>query len=90
LEQLISHPNQPTARVVHWLNLLADLQVASGADLETVRATLERIIDLYPDSAPASMAQNRLAHLKLEFRKREVSQTVKLGSYEQDIGLKKN
>jgi Zn-dependent M32 family carboxypeptidase len=88
LEQLIAHPNQPARRVVHWLNLLADLQVRHSVDYETVRQTLERIIELYPDAAAAQTARNRLDHLKLEFKAREKGQTVRLGLYEQDIGLK--
>lgn len=89
LEQLISSPHQPMNRVIHWLNFLADLQVEHGAAYETVRATLQRIVDRFPGAPAAEIARNRIAHLKLEFRKRETSQTVKLGSYEQDIGLKK-
>jgi tetratricopeptide (TPR) repeat protein len=89
LEQLIGHPNQPASRVVHWLNLLADLQVEHGGSIEIVQGTVNRISSLFPNSAMATAAQNRIARLKLEFRKREKSQTIRLGSYEQDIGLKK-
>lgn len=88
LEQLIGHREQPQSRVVRWLNLLADLQVLHGAPLETARATVQRIVDSFPETAAAHAAQSRLALLKLEYRKKEKSQTVKLGSYEQDIGLK--
>ena len=88
LEQLIAHREQPQSRVVHWLNLLADLQVEHGASFETARATLQRIVDSFPETAAAYTAQSRLALIKLEYRKKEKSQTVKLGSYEQDIGLK--
>jgi TolA-binding protein len=88
LEQLIGDPHQPAARTVHWLNVLADLQVEQGSDYDTIRATLQRIADRFPQLAAAEIAQNRISHLKLELRKRERSQTVKLGSYEQDIGLK--
>jgi len=35
LEQLIEEPNQPSKRVAHWLNLLADLQIRHGADYDT-------------------------------------------------------
>ncbi len=88
LEQLIADPHQPASRVVHWFNLLADLQIQHGATYETVHATLQRIVDRFPTAGAADVARNRLAHLKLEFRKRETSQTVKLGTYEQDLGLK--
>lgn len=88
LEQLIELPNQPAKNVAHWLNLLADLQVRHGADYDTVRQTLERIVEKYPNLAVAEMARTRLARLRLEFKSKEKSQAVKLGSYEQNIGLK--
>jgi tetratricopeptide (TPR) repeat protein len=89
LEQLIQQPNQPAKQVVHWLNLLADLQIKHLGDFESARQTLQRIIDLDPEVAAARIAQQRIEHLKLELRKNEKSQALKLGSYEQNIGLKK-
>jgi tetratricopeptide (TPR) repeat protein len=89
LEQMIEQPNQPGRLVVHWLNLLADLQIRSGADHETVRETLQRIIDRDPNAAAAEIARNRLGLLKLEMKSKEQNQAVKLGSYEQHIGLKR-
>jgi outer membrane protein assembly factor BamD (BamD/ComL family) len=89
MEQLITHPSQPARNVARWLNLLADLQIRHSADYETVRQTVQRIIDLYPGSAAAQTARNRLDVLKLELRGKQRSQDVKLGSYEQDIGLKR-
>jgi tetratricopeptide (TPR) repeat protein len=88
LEQLIQQPNQRSRLIVRWLNLLADLQVHGGADYETVRATIQRIIDRDPKAAAASIAQNRLATLRLELKAQQKNQAVKLGSYEQNIGLK--
>ena len=88
LEQLISHPHQPHRMVVHWLNLLADLQVRSGSDYETARQTLERIIDRDPNAGSAQVARNRIDRLKLEFKTQQKSQGMKLGTYEQNIGLK--
>jgi hypothetical protein len=87
LEQLIALPNQPAKRVVHWLNRLADFQVRHACEHDTIRDTLRRIIDLYPDAASANLAENRINRLKLELKVKEKSQTLKLGSYEQDIGL---
>jgi tetratricopeptide (TPR) repeat protein len=89
LEQIINHPNQPARVVVRCLNLLADFQIRHGADYETVKATLERIIDRDPDLAAAENARNRLALLKLELKGKEKGQTVKMGTYEQNIGLKR-
>ncbi len=89
LAQLINEPNQPPKLVAHWLNLLADLQIRGGADYDTVRRTLEKIIEHFPDMAVAELARSRLAHLKLEI-KGQTAETpgMKLGVYEQNIGLK--
>jgi tetratricopeptide (TPR) repeat protein len=90
LEQMIGQPNQPGRLVVHWLNLLADLQIRHGASYEAVRETLQRIVDRDPNAAPAEIARNRLARLRLEMKSKDNSQAVKLGSYEQNIGLKRS
>jgi tetratricopeptide (TPR) repeat protein len=89
LEQMIGQPNQPGRLVVHWLNVLADLQIRSGAGFEAVQQTLQRIVDRDPKAAPAEIARHRLALLKLEMKSKEMSQAVKFGSYDQNIGLKR-
>lgn len=89
-EQLITCPNQPQKRVVNWINSLADLQIRHGANYDTVRATVQRIIDLYPNSAVAGVAESRITHLRLELKGQQKTQSVKMGTYEQDIGLKMN
>ena len=88
LVQLIEEPNQPPKRVAHWLNLLADLQIRHGADYDTVREILERIVEWFPDLAVAEMARTRLGHLKTELKGHQATPDVKLGVYEQNIGLK--
>ena len=88
LEQMIQQPNQPAKLVVRWLNLLADLQIRSRADFQTVHQTLQRIVDRDPNLAAAEMARHRQALLKLELKANESRQEVKLGTYEQNIGLK--
>ena len=88
LQQMIQEPNHPPRRVAHWLNLLADLQVRGGADYDTARATLEQIIERFPDFAAADLARTRLSHLKLEFKALEKTPDKTLGVYEQNIGLK--
>ena len=89
LAQLINEPNQPPKYVAHWLNLLADLQIRGGADYDTVRQTLEKIIEHFPGMAVAELARSRLAHLKLEIKGQTVETPgMKLGVYEQNIGLK--
>lgn len=89
LAQLINEPNQPPKHVAHWLNLLADLQIRSGADYDTVRPTLEKIIEHFPGMAVSELAQSRLNVLKLEIKgQKEETPGTKLGVYEQNIGLK--
>ena len=90
LEHLIEQPEQPVKRVAHWLNLLADLQVHGGADYETIRSTLEKIIEKFSDLPVAELARNRLGLLKLEIKGKQETSNVKLGVYEQNIGLKSN
>lgn len=88
LEQMIAAPGQPARKITHWLNLLADLQVRHGADLGTVQQTLERILVQYPDTPAAQMARSRLGQLKLEIKGREKTAGLKMGTYEQNVGLK--
>ena len=87
-EQLITDPSQPGREVARWLNVLADLQLRHGADYDTIRHTLQRVVDLFPDLAAAQLAQQRIELLRLELKGKEKSQVVKLGSYEKDLGLK--
>lgn len=89
LKQLIEHPNQPAKRVAHWLNLLADLQIHHGADYDTVRRTLELVVERFANSATADRARARLAHLKLELKAQQETPGVKMGVYEQRLGLKR-
>jgi TolA-binding protein len=89
LEQLITGANQIPKHVVHWLNLLADFQMKLAGDVAAARKTLERIGELYPDSAAANNARVRMSQLKLEMNQHAAQRTLKLGSYEQNIGLKK-
>ena len=89
LEQLINQPNQPTQHQARWLNLLATLYIQHGSDYELARGALQRIIEFHPGTALASMAEQRLAHLKLDLKGKETGHVLKLGSYEQNIGLKK-
>jgi tetratricopeptide (TPR) repeat protein len=88
LAQMINEPNQPPKRVAHWLNLLADLQIHGGADYETVRETLEKIVERFPGLPVANLAQSRLNLLKLEIKGKKETPNKTLGVYEQNIGLK--
>ncbi|MGA2029330.1 MAG: hypothetical protein ABSG87_04580 [Verrucomicrobiota bacterium] len=88
LEQLIEMPDQLPKRTAHWLNLLADLQMHHGADYDTIRKTLERIAEKFPELPVAKLAESRLNHLKLEIRGKKETPSKPLGVYEQNIGLK--
>ncbi len=89
LEQLIAHPNQPVRQIAKWLDRIADYQIRCAGDRAAATAALQRIVDGYPDTAFAEKARTRLANLGLELRGRQKSQVVKLGSYENDLGLKR-
>lgn len=88
LEQLVGQENQSPKRVGHWLNLLATLQVRHGAEYDTVRLTLERIVERFPEAPVADGARSRLARLRYEIRGQKETPSKKLGVYEQNIGLK--
>jgi tetratricopeptide (TPR) repeat protein len=88
LAQLINEPKHKPKQIAHWLNLLANFQIELGADMDTVRTTLEKIVERFPDLPVADLAQRRLARLENEFNGLKPSASVKLGTYEQNIGLK--
>jgi outer membrane protein assembly factor BamD (BamD/ComL family) len=88
LEQLINEPRHKPKQVANWLNLLANFQIELGADVAAVRATLEKIVTRFPDLPVAEVAQRRLARINSEFKGKEKTPDVKLGVYEQNIGLK--
>jgi tetratricopeptide (TPR) repeat protein len=89
LEILIQHPQQSMKTRVRLLNLLADLQIRHAQSYDTVRQTLQRIIDLNPEAATAAQARQRLDYVRLDLKAKEKGRVVKLGTYEQNIGLKK-
>ena len=88
LVQLIDQPNQPARNVIGWLNKLADLQVRHDCDYDTVSKTLSVIIERYPNQSAADLARNRLDLLRLELKVKDGARSVKMGEYEQNIGLK--
>jgi hypothetical protein len=62
---LIQQPNQPARQIVHWLNLLADLQNKHASDLTTAHQTLQRIIEQHPDWAAAHNAVTPPGYLEV-------------------------
>lgn len=91
LNALIHLPGQPMRKVVHWLNLMADLQLQQGQDAGAARRTLDRIVRSFPNSAAAQQASERIEMLGRELKSiKEKSRAVPLGSYPKDLGLKGN
>ena len=88
LAQMIGESRYGPKRVAAWLNLLASFQIELGAAQADVRETLERIVEDFPDSPAAEQAQRRLARLDAKFKAQNETPSVKLGVYEQNIGLK--
>ncbi len=89
LEQIIQQPGIATRQITRLLSLMADIHIKFGSDYESARQCLQRIVDQYPNCAATDTARQRLGTLKLELRGKQTTQSVQLGSYEQDLGLKK-
>jgi tetratricopeptide (TPR) repeat protein len=90
IEQLIATSGAGQKEIARWLNMLADFHVRLGQDKEAARGALQRIIDFYPKSAVAAKAETRIAYLETEMLKNKKSQAVKLGSYENNLGLNRS
>lgn len=88
LAELINETRHSAKQIAGWLNLLANFQVELGADIGTVRETLQKIVDRFPELPLAQVTQRRMARLESEFKGRVQRADVKLGNYEQNIGLK--
>ena len=75
--------------VAKWTHLKADIQIKVYRDLTAARETLQRLTEAYPESAWSATAQSRIAMLAAELRGIDAqSKTIRLGSYEDDLGLK--
>jgi tetratricopeptide (TPR) repeat protein len=89
IEELISVPGMPQKNLVRWLNLLADFSIQFAGNQAAAEEALLRVIDLFPESAAAEQAQSRLTCLAGELTANKKSQSIPLGSYEKNLGLKK-
>src|SRR5436190_15176 len=63
IERLISQPDHPPQEIAFALNELADWHLKYAQDIEAARATLQKIIDRFPDTETGHHAQQRIAHL---------------------------
>ena len=88
LEQLIAHPHQSNKDVARWLTMLAEMQFEITGDRAGAHATLQRVIDLFPNSGLADYALQHQTGIDLDAAPPHKRKTLKLGSYEKDLGLK--
>jgi hypothetical protein len=86
---LIDQPGQPTKRIVGWLNRIADLELRADTGLDAARSALEEIQSRYPDSPWSEQATLRIAILGRTAKANLPTPTLKIGVYEQNIGLKR-
>jgi tetratricopeptide (TPR) repeat protein len=86
---LIDQPGQPTKRIVGWLNRIADLELRADTGLGAARSALEEIQSRYPDSPWSEQAALRIAILGRTAKANLPTPTLKIGVYEQNIGLKR-
>ena len=88
MEHLLALPDAFPAEIARWLNLLADVAIKVAHDAGAARLALEHLIEWYPATPMAEQARQRLERLELEVRNAQQTQTVKLGVYDQRLGLK--
>ena len=88
-EHLLTLPGTTIHQKTAWLNKVADIQIKSGETYESIRATLQLIISLNPKAAPAAVAEQRIAYLRIEMRGvNKKTKKLQLGSYDEAMGLK--
>src|SRR5204863_147224 len=80
-------PGAAQKEVTRWLNMLADFHVRVDQDKQAAAGALRRVMELYPKSAVAAQAEQRIAYLETEMLKNKKSHALKLGSYEDNLGL---
>lgn len=88
-EKLIQLTTATPRQTAHWLNLLADLQLRSPNGAGAARLTLERIGQRFPGTPWADQAESRIRLLGLNQRAKATPRIIRLGTYEQNIGLKR-
>ena len=88
LTQLANLQGQPQKNVQIAMNRLAEVQLEKLRDLDGASKTLRELAERYPGSAIAETALARVRYLALDARGQKPSQVFKLGTYEQNIGLK--
>lgn len=90
LRQLASMEGMAEKRIVSWLNRIADNHLRiSPPDLDGARSALEEIQVRFPESVGSIQASQRISLLQRSARNMETRAPIKIGEYEQNIGLKR-
>ena len=63
LNEFLELPDRAPNEVVGALHLLADWQLQFARDAQAAMASLQRVVQLYPDTPFAHAAEQRIAHL---------------------------
>ncbi len=74
---LIDDARHAPKEIARWLNLLANLQIELGADVATVRGTLETIVARFPDLPVAAATRERLARIEAKLAVKNAGQNVR-------------
>ena len=88
LEHLICDPVQPRDLTVRRLNLLAQFYMRHALNGEEAKICLKRIIDMFPGSAAAQLAEQDLNRVPDSATLQKRSNAVPLSKAEKDLGLK--
>lgn len=68
LDYLLEQDGQPRKKIVQWLNMKADFYIREQ-DLENAKEALTTIMDCFPDTSPAYVAERRIALLRNELER---------------------
>ncbi len=88
LQEALEIPHQSHRQRAGWYDMLVDIQIKKLANLDAAKMTLTRFIDEDPQSGMADLARKRILTLRRELDVLSQKDPIKLGEYEQDIGLK--
>jgi hypothetical protein len=77
LRILIDDARHSPKEIARWLNLLANFQIELGADVATVRGTLEIIVVRFPDLSVAAATRERLARIEVKLATKNAGQNVR-------------
>lgn len=86
VERLLRQSEAPPQAAVAALHALADWQLQAGNDVPGARASLERIVQMFPNTQVAHAAEQRLAHLDGTAAVRQARENVKYVVKPRDAG----